>query len=117
MLSTGTALKVTIYLNDDTGSANGFLHLDLLAFLQLHNIQGASAVRPFAGFGTHRKLHIAGGDSVQSEHLPVILIFIDTAEKVEAVLPELLAMVSDGLVEVQSTQVIKSASFRSRVIA
>jgi PII-like signaling protein len=117
MLKNGTALKVTIYLNADTGSANGFLHLDVLALLQRRDIQGASAVRPFAGFGSHHKLHIAGGDSVQSEHLPIILIFIDSAEKVEAVLPELLEMVSDGLVEVQPTQVIKSAARESRVIA
>ena len=115
-MKTGPALKVTIYLNDDTGSDQGFLHQELLALLQQRGIDGASAIRPYAGFGSHHKLHIAGAGSIQGEHLPIILSFIDTVEKVEALLPELLEMVSDGLVEAQSTHILKSALGTSRVI-
>ncbi|SNT36884.1 hypothetical protein SAMN05421770_10966 [Granulicella rosea] len=116
MLKAGPALKVTLYLNDDTGSEHGFLHMELLAFLEHRGIAGASAVRPYAGFGSHHRLHVAGGGDVRGEHLPIILSFIDDVDKVEALLPELLERVTDGLVEAHPTQILKSALGVSRVI-
>ncbi len=116
MLKAGPALKVTIYLNDDTGSEHGFLHTELLAFLQQRGIEGASVVRPYAGFGSHHKLHVAGAGDVRGEHLPIILSFIDATDKVEALLPELLERVTDGLVEAHATQILKVAVGSSRVI-
>src|SRR6185437_14405898 len=44
-----------------------------------------------------------------AEHLPIRVEFIDSAEKVEEVLPTLYDMVTDGLIEVQDTHVVKSA--------
>ena len=41
--------------------------------------------------------------------MPIRIEFIDSAEKVEEVLPALYEMVSDGLIEVQDTTVVKSA--------
>jgi PII-like signaling protein len=42
-------------------------------------------------------------------HLPIRIEFVDTPEKVEEVLPTLYDMVSDGLIEVQDTTVVKHA--------
>jgi PII-like signaling protein len=42
---------------------------------------------------------------------------VDSPEKVEAVLPELLAMITDGLVEAHRTTIIKSASSAEKVIS
>src|SRR6202042_1880558 len=44
------------------------------------------------------------------EHLPIRIEFIETAEKVEEILPTLYDMVSDGLIEVQDTTVVKFAA-------
>jgi PII-like signaling protein len=46
---------------------------------------------------------------VLAEHLPIRIEFVDTAEKVDEVLPALYEMVSDGLIEVQDTTVVKLA--------
>ena len=116
MLRPGPARKVTIYLNDDTGSGTGFLHEDVLTLLQAHGIGGASALRPCAGFGSHGRLHVSGAGSVEGEHLPIIIVFIDTEEKVQAVLPALLELVSDGLIESHPTEILKAASQLSGVI-
>jgi PII-like signaling protein len=117
MLSAGPALKVTIYLNDDTDSGIGFLHEDVLALLLKRKISGATLFRPDAGFGGHQRLHTSGAGSTEGEHLPLMLIFIDSREKVEAILPELLPLITDGLVEMQPTQILRAASHPSRVIA
>jgi hypothetical protein len=50
-------------------------------------------------------------------HLPIILYFIEKQEKVNSILPELLAMVTDGLVEAHPTEILKGASGAERVIS
>ena len=49
-----------------------------------------------------------------AEHLPVRIEFVETPEKVEEVLPALYEMVSDGLIEVQDTTVVKFARKAAR---
>jgi len=116
MLEAGPALKVTIHLNRDTGASHGFLVDDLLDFLQQRGIAGATAVQAFAGFGGHRRLHSEGAGDVAGEHLPVLIYFIDERAKVEAILDELLVLVTDGLVEAYPTQVLRSATATEKVI-
>lgn len=51
---------------------------------------------------------------VLAEHLPVRVEFIETAEKVDEILPSLYDMVTDGLIEVQDTTVVKVARKEKR---
>jgi PII-like signaling protein len=46
---------------------------------------------------------------VLAQHLPIRIEFVETPEKVDEVLPTLYEMVSDGLIEVQDTTVVKLA--------
>jgi PII-like signaling protein len=117
MLLPGPALKVNVYLNQDTGSATGFLHDDVLAFLQREGVQGATAFHGHAGFGVHRKLHTTGAGDVAGAHLPIIITFVDTREKTEAVLPTLLSMVTDGLIEAHPTEVLKNIITAEKVLS
>jgi PII-like signaling protein len=117
MLQAGPAVKVTIHLNQDTGAARGFLLDELFEFLRKNEVQGATAFRAFAGFGTHYQLHTSGAGDVAGLHLPVILYFIEKQEKVDSILTELLAMVTDGLVEAHPTEILKGASSAERVIS
>jgi PII-like signaling protein len=108
MLSKGIAKKVTIYLNEDTQSHLAPLYESLLTFLMHKGVSGATVTRAMAGFGAHRIEHTPKIEAL-SEHLPVRLEFIETAEKVEELLPTLYDMVTDGLIEVQDTTVVKIA--------
>jgi PII-like signaling protein len=116
MLAAGPAVKVSIYLNADTGAAKAFLYQDLLSLLQTHGIDGASVFKMHAGFGSHGRLHIDGAGSVEGEHLPILICVIDTEEKIAGLMPELLAAVTDGLVEAHPTQILKVVQGSSRVI-
>jgi PII-like signaling protein len=107
MLETGPALKVTVHMNQDTGSTHGFLTDDILVFLQDKGIAGATVLRPYAGFGAHHRLHSIDAGDVAGLHLPVVVYFVDEVGKVRSILPELLAMVTDGFVEAHPTEVLK----------
>ena len=107
MLSKGPAKKVTIFVNEDTQHHRQALHDSILTFLMHKGVNGATATRAFAGFGAHQMLHTPKVEAL-AEHLPIRIEFVDTPEKVEEVLPTLYEMVSDGLIEVQDTNVVKN---------
>jgi PII-like signaling protein len=108
MLTKGPAKKVTIFINEDTRHHMTALHDSIMTFLMHKGVSGATATRAFSGFGSHQLLHTPKIE-VLAEHLPVRIEFIETPEKVDEVLPALYEMVSDGLIEVQDTSVVKIA--------
>lgn len=108
MLTKGPAKKVTIFINEDTQHHLTPLHDSIMTFLMHKGISGATATRAFSGFGSHQTLHTPKIE-VLAQHLPIRIEFVETPEKVDEVLPTLYEMVSDGLIEVQDTNVIKHA--------
>jgi uncharacterized protein len=119
MLQAGPAMKVTIYLNQDTGSRHGFLSDEILALLQDKRIgvAGATVLRPYAGFGEHHHLHKAYAGDIGGLHLPLVIFFVDSSAKVNSILPALLDLVTDGLVEAHPTEVLKSVVGKEKVIS
>ncbi len=108
MLTKGPAKKVTIFINEDTQHHMAALHDSIMTFLLHKGVSGATATRAYSGFGSHQMLHTPKIE-VMAEHLPIRIEFVETAEKVAEVLPTLYEMVSDGLIEVQDTTVVRSA--------
>jgi PII-like signaling protein len=108
MLAKGPAKKVTIFINEDTQHHLTALHDSIMTFLMHKGVSGATATRAFSGFGSHQMLHTPKIE-VLAQHMPLRIEFVDTPEKVEEVLPTLYEMVSDGLIEVQDTNVVKHA--------
>ena len=62
-----------------------------------------------AGFGTHHVMHTTKIE-VLTEHLPIRIEFIESAEKVDELMPTLYDMVNDGVIEIQDTNVVKVAN-------
>jgi len=108
MLTKGAAKKVTIYVNEDTRYHLGPLYEAVLTFLLHKGVAGATASRAMAGFGAHQLMHTTKIE-VLTEHLPIRIEFVESEQKVQEILPTLYDMVTDGLIEVQDTTIIKSA--------
>jgi PII-like signaling protein len=114
MLTNGPAKKVTIYINEDTQHHMTALHDAIMRLLIHKAVSGATATRAYSGFGTHHQLHTPKVE-VLAQHLPVRIEFVETAETVAELLPELQELVTDGLIEVQDTTVVKIARRREDV--
>ena len=108
MLKKGAAKKVTIYVNEDTQYHLQPLYEAILTYLMHKGVAGATASRAMAGFGPHHVMHTIKIE-VLTEHLPIRVEFVETTEKVDELLPTLYDMVSDGLIEIQDTSIVKSA--------
>jgi PII-like signaling protein len=109
MLSKGIAKKVTIYVNEDTQHRLEPLYEAILTFLLHKGVAGATVTRAMSGFGAHKTIHTPKMEA-RSEHLPLRIEFIESAAKVDELLPTLYDMVTDGLIEVQDTTVVKVAN-------
>jgi PII-like signaling protein len=109
MLRKGAAKKVTIFVNEDTQRHLGSLCDGILTFLLHKGVSGATATRAIAGFGAHRAVHTTKIELLAG-HLPIRIEFIESAEKIDEIMPTLYDMVNDGVIEVQDTNVVKVAN-------
>jgi uncharacterized protein len=107
MLNPGPAKKVSIYVGEDQQYHSHALYTAILDYLFSRGVADASAVRGIAGFGADHKMHTARILDL-TENLPVKIEFIESAEKLDEILPKLREMVGTGLIEVQDTLVIQS---------
>jgi PII-like signaling protein len=105
MLTTGKAVKVTLYMSDTAKHHGVPVYTSVLDFLFRQGIAGATAVKGVAGFGAGHRMH-AAHILEMSDHLPIRIEFIDTKEKVDALMPELQTRCACGLIEVQDTNIM-----------
>ncbi len=107
MLTLGPAKKVTIHLNEDTSSSRDFVYREIFSFLREQGVNGATLIRPESEVGPHHRIHTQHGEGVEGLHLPVRIEFIETAERFEALLPELYRLTTDGVIEAHDTTILK----------
>jgi len=105
MLTSGKAVKVTLYLSDGAKHHGIPVYTSILDFLFHSGIYGATVFKGVAGFGSTHRIHSAHILEI-SDHLPIVIQFIETREKVDAVLPELEKRTGSGLIEMQETTII-----------
>jgi PII-like signaling protein len=91
------AVQITIYLKEADQWHHKPLHMEILKYLRSENVYAATAVHCAAGF--------LGRQRVETSHLveaggklPVIVIFVDTDEHVNRVLPTLKEMAAHRLI-------------------
>jgi PII-like signaling protein len=68
-------------------------------------LAGATVLRGTLGFGANSRIHTAKVLRL-SEDLPMVVEIVDTPEKIEEFLPDLDAMIGEGLVTLEKVQVI-----------
>ncbi len=109
MLSPGPAQRVIIHLNEDAASEGDYLHLEIVSFLYGAGVSGATVLRGHSGFGIHHRIHTEGGPGMSGEHLPIRIEFVEGTDTVERLMPRLIEMVTDGVIEAQETRIIHIA--------
>ena len=117
------AKRVRFYVNESDHIGAFPLPARIIEVLRRHDAAGATVVRGGVGFGSSGRIHAVNIVDLAAD-LPVIVEWIDTAERVDQLLPELLSMVIPGLVTVEDTfvalcsaQPIRDVSSELRVAA
>jgi len=113
VLKPGPGKKVAVYVAEDQQYHGNAAYAAILDFLFFHGVSGATVTRGIAGFGADHHLHTTRLVDL-AVRLPVKVEFIETAAKVEELLPKLHEMVGTGLIEMQDTNIVKPAEKNQR---
>jgi PII-like signaling protein len=108
MLQLGKAVKVTVYLSEGATHHGVSVYSSILDFLFYRGVSGATVTRGVAGFGADHHMHSASSVEI-SDRLPIKIEFIESQEKVDALLGKLEELSGSGLIEIQETNVVKPA--------
>lgn len=101
----GTGLLARIYIGESDTWHGQPLYDAIVQLLRERGLAGATVLRGIEGFGAKQHLHTTRILRL-SEDLPVLIELVDIEERVRAVLPELDAMVSGGLITLEKVEVI-----------
>jgi PII-like signaling protein len=116
VLTSGPAKKVAIYVAEDQQYHGSAAYVAILDFLFFRAVSGATVTRGIAGFGSDHQMHTTRLVDLATR-LPVKVEFIETAQKVEELLPKLQTMVGSGLIEMHDTTIVKPSETKKEPAA
>lgn len=90
------------------------LYEQIVQLLRKRHLAGATVLRGIMSFGATAHVHTVKFLELSAD-LPIVIECVDTAEKIEAVLPELDPMIVGGLITLEKVDVIvyRAGSTRS----
>ena len=101
----------TIHLGESDKFGHRVLYEAIVELLRAEGCAGATVVKGVMGFGKNSRIHTSSILRL-SENLPVMVIFADTADRVDAVMPRIDEMLSGGLVIVEDVQIARYSENR-----
>jgi uncharacterized protein len=81
------------------------LYQAIVELLRERHYAGATVVRGAMGFGAGARLHTDRSEFLWGD-LPMVIECVETDERIEAILPELDAMIGGGLITLEKVRVI-----------
>ncbi|NTW28820.1 MAG: DUF190 domain-containing protein [Coriobacteriia bacterium] len=100
------AERVTVMVGETDRWHSHSLYEAIVAMLHAEGVAGATVVKGTLGYGESSRMHAAHLLDLSSD-LPMMIVFVDTAENVARVMPKLDEMVGSGLVVVEAVRVAK----------
>jgi PII-like signaling protein len=100
-------LKLTLYFNE-ADRHDGELVCDLLLGLfARHEVEVSILVRGSEGFGVRHELHTQRFLSLSDRGLPLVVVAVDARERIEAIVPGVMELVSGGIVTLERARLLR----------
>ena len=95
-----------IFLDEKDRRGMQPLYTAVVEFLRTKQIAGATVFRGIEGYGSHREMHVAKVFS-WVPNLPIVIEVVEDADKLDAILPELEALIGEGLVTLEAAEYLR----------
>jgi uncharacterized protein len=102
----GQSMRLTIFIGETDQWHHHPLYTEIVHRAHQAGLAGASVMRGIEGYGASSRVHTTRILSLSSD-LPVAIIIIDAADRIEAFLPQLDELIQEGLVILDPVNVIK----------
>lgn len=102
----GPSMRLTIFIGESDQWHHHPVYTEIVHRAHHAGLAGASVMRGIEGFGASSRVHTTRILSL-SEDLPVAIVIVDTAERIEAFIPQLDELIQEGLVILDPVMVIK----------
>jgi PII-like signaling protein len=102
----GPAKRLTIFIGESDRWHRKPLYSEVVHRAHAAGMAGATVLRGVEGFGASHHIHTSRILAL-SEDLPVAIVIVDTAERVEQFVPELHDLVSEGMVIIDDVTVVR----------
>ncbi len=102
----GEKVRMRIWFNEGDRYGDDLLYEALLRLFRSEGFAGATVIRGIAGYGARS---MRRGSAGMSRDLPVIVIAVDSKEKIDRVMPKIDEMMSGGMITMEKTTVIRYA--------
>jgi PII-like signaling protein len=108
----GEARRVRVYIGESDQCHGKPLFTAIVERCRREGLAGATVLRGIEGYGANSRIHTARILQL-SEDLPIVVDIVDRAEKIDRLLPILDEMVTEGLITVETVQIVKYVHGRS----
>ena len=106
MKSTGIMRRLMIFVDETDRLKDKQLATAIVERLRELGCAGATMLHGMSGYGTHKQIHTTALLDL-SISLPIVIIAIDTAEKMATVQPVLEEMIQEGIIVADDVEVTK----------
>jgi len=104
----GEQVLMRIFVGESDRHDGAPLYRALVELFRREGVAGATVLRGITGFGAKSTLHTANLLRL-SQDLPIVIEVVDTAEKIESLLPLLDQLVGEGLITLEKVRVVRYA--------
>lgn len=104
MTLSGPVRRLTVILSEDDIWHHRPVYPEIVHRSHGAGLAGASVLRGLEGYGASHHIHTSRVPSLSAD-LPVAVVIIDTAEKIEVFLPVLDELVTEGLIDLDDVWV------------
>lgn len=105
----GVLLRIFIGESDKDPESHQPLYKAIVHRAREAQLAGATVLRSPMGFGRHSRVHTASIIDLSTD-LPVVIEIVDEEDKIDAFLPTVDAMVTEGLVTLEAVRIVRYVS-------
>jgi PII-like signaling protein len=102
----GPAKRLTVFVGESDRYKHHALCTEIVHRAHAAGLAGASVFRGIEGFGASSQVHTARLISL-NEDLPVAVVIVDDAERIERFASSLDELITDGLVVIDDVEVVR----------
>jgi len=110
---TGERVIMRIFVGERDKFQGKPLYEAIVELLRSRHYAGATVLRGIVGFGASSRLHTDRFVELATD-LPIVIECVETRERIDAVLPEIDAMMGGGLVSLERVDVLVHRSSKAR---